>query len=130
LDYAAAAAKRTPKRGGADFEICFTRPAGVPFLAPVPAVNSRRLLAGLYLLLFLGLSLGAGTLYLKLRQGYDRQRRAQEALRQDVADLRAKIAAQEKYLERLRTDPVLVERLLRERLKYSRPNEWVFDFVE
>jgi cell division protein FtsB len=93
-------------------------------------VNSRRLLVGLYLLLFLGLSLGAGTLFLKLRQGYDRQRLAQEALRKDVADLRARIAAQEKYLERLRTDPVLVERLLRERLKYSRPNEWVFDFVE
>ncbi len=93
-------------------------------------MNSRRLLAGLYVLLFLALSLGAGTLYLKLRQGYDRQRRAQEALRKDVAELRGKVAAQEKYLERLRTDPVLVDRLLRERLKYSRPNEWVFDFVE
>jgi cell division protein FtsB len=93
-------------------------------------VNSRRLLAGLYLLLFLAIGLGAGTLYLRLRQGYERQRQAQAALRTQVAELTAKVAKQEQYLARLRTDPVLVERLLRERLRYSRPSELIFDFPE
>lgn len=93
-------------------------------------MNSRRLIAGLYLLLFLGICLGAGTLTLKMRQEYQKQRLTQQALVRQVAVLKAKVAAQEKYLERLHTDPALSERLLRERLKYSRPNEWVFDFVE
>jgi cell division protein DivIC len=93
-------------------------------------VNSRRLLAGLYLILFLAIGLGAGTLYLKMRQEYETQRRTQAKLAHEVADLRTKVDAQERYLKRLREDPALVERLLRERLKYSKPGEWVFDFVE
>ena len=93
-------------------------------------MNTRRLLAGLYLLLFVGISLGAGVLTLKTRQEYQKQRRTQEALVHQVAELKAKVAAQERYLDRLRTDPALSERLLRQRLNYSRPNEWVFDFVE
>jgi cell division protein DivIC len=93
-------------------------------------VNSRRLLAGLYLLLFLGISLGAGTLTLKTRQEYGKQRRTQAELAQRLDELKAKVAFQERYLKRLREDPVLVERLLRQRLNYSRPNEWVFDFSE
>ena len=123
--------KRTPKRGAPRrFEICFTHKAGAPFLGFVFAVNSRRLLVGLYLLLFLGISLGAGTLTLKMRQEYGKQRLTQQALVRQVAELKVKVAAQEKYLARLHTESALLERLLRERLKYSRPNEWVFDFVE
>ena len=93
-------------------------------------MNSRRLLAGLYLLLFLGISLGAGTLILKTRQEYQKQRRTQETLVRQVSELKAKVAAQERFLDRLRTDSALSERLIRQRLNYSRPNEWVFDFVE
>ena len=63
-------------------------------------------------------------------QAYQEQRRVQAELSAQVAELKATVAAQEVYLQRLRTDPALVERLLRQRLNYSRPSEWVFDFVE
>lgn len=55
--------------------------------------------------------------------------RAQEALNQRrLADTEAKLAAQEKYLDQLRHDPVLVERLIREKLKYAKEAEFVFRF--
>ncbi len=102
----------------------------MPFLGSLSAVNSRRLLVGLYVLLFLGISLGAGTLTLKTRQEYQKQRRTQAELGLRLRELKTKVASQDLYLKRLREDPVLVERLLRQRLNYSRPNEWVFDFAE
>ncbi len=112
------------------FEICFTHGAGTPFLGFASAVNSRRLLAGIYLFLFVAIGLGGGTLFLKSRQEYLLQRQNQEKLGREVADLRARVAAQERYLERLRSDPALLEREIRQRLKYTRPGEWVFDFSE
>jgi cell division protein FtsB len=57
--------------------------------------------------------------------------RAQEAAnRRRLAEAEARLAEQEKYLDRLRHDPVLVERLIREKLRYARSEEFVFRFEE
>lgn len=38
------------------------------------------------------------------------------------------LAAKDEYLEKLLTDPVFLERVVRERLGYTRPEEWIYLF--
>ncbi|MCB1119947.1 MAG: hypothetical protein KJT03_00240 [Verrucomicrobiae bacterium] len=38
------------------------------------------------------------------------------------------LAAKEEYLDKLLTDPVFLERVVRERLGYTRPEEWIYRF--
>ena len=57
--------------------------------------------------------------------------RAQEAANQRrLAEAETKLAAQEKYLDQLRNDPALVERLIRQKLGYAKGDEFVFRFEE
>jgi hypothetical protein len=51
-----------------------------------------------------------------------------DALAAEVAMLKARLAEQEQFLSRLRTDPVLAEKVIRQRLGYGRPGEVVFRF--
>jgi cell division protein FtsB len=45
-----------------------------------------------------------------------------------LAAARERLADQERFLQRLRSDPVLVEKVIRQRLGYGRPGEVVFRF--
>jgi cell division protein DivIC len=38
------------------------------------------------------------------------------------------LAAKDEYLDKLLTDPVFLERVVRERLGYTRPEEWIYRF--
>ncbi len=38
------------------------------------------------------------------------------------------LTAKEEYLDKLLTDPVFLERVVRERLGYTRPEEWIYRF--
>jgi len=38
------------------------------------------------------------------------------------------LMAKEEYLDKLLTDPVFLERVARERLGYTRPEEWIYRF--
>ena len=38
------------------------------------------------------------------------------------------LAAKEEYFDKLLTDPVFLERVVRERLGYTRPEEWIYRF--
>ena len=40
------------------------------------------------------------------------------------------MAEQEKILQRLRTDPAYVERVIRRKLGYAKPDEYIFRFDE
>ena len=42
----------------------------------------------------------------------------------------ARLQQQQKYLEQLRSDPALVDRIIRRKMGYSRPDEFVFRFEE
>ncbi len=88
----------------------------------------RHSVVAFYALLFVALTLFAGLFFLRTYgevAGLEAQERES---RQRLADLRAHLANQEQKLERLRTDPVFVERAIREKLFYARPDETVYRF--
>ena len=93
-------------------------------------MNFRRLIVGLYLLVFLAIGVASGLYFWDTREEYNRLVRLEAASEQRLAEAQAKLAEQDKILERLRTDPVYVEKVIRQRLGYARPDEYIFRFQE
>jgi len=88
----------------------------------------RRSVVAFYALLFVALTLFAGLFFLRTWgevAGLEAQERES---RQRLVELRAHLAHQEEKLHRLRHDPVFVERAIREKLGYARPEETVYRF--
>ena len=93
-------------------------------------MNIRKLILGVFCALFAAVTLWAVTFFVQMQREITALR-AQESINQRrLAEAEARLQAQEKYLEQLRHDPVLVERLIREKLGYSKPQEIVFRFED
>ncbi len=93
-------------------------------------MNIRKLILGVFCALFAAVTLWAVTFFVQMQREITALR-AQESINQRrLAEAEARLQAQEKYLEQLRHDPVLVERLIREKLGYSKPQEFVFRFED
>lgn len=92
------------------------------------AVEIRRLIVGLYLLLFLAIGVASGLYFWEAKQEYGRLRQIEAARQQRLADAEKKLQEQEEILKRLRTDPEYVEKVIRHRLGYARPDEYIFRF--
>lgn len=45
-----------------------------------------------------------------------------------IQQIEQDLTAKEEYLDKLLTDPVFLERVVRERLGYTRPEEWIYRF--
>jgi cell division protein FtsB len=93
-------------------------------------VTLRRFIVSLYLLLFLVIGVGSGMYFLDAREEYERLKRLEAVSRQRLAEAQAKLDEQEKILERLRSDPVYVEKVIRRRLGYAKPEEYIFRFED
>jgi cell division protein FtsB len=93
-------------------------------------VNSRRLIALLYIVLLTGFGVGAGALLLESRAEYDKLKQDQAASIAKLAASRLRLQEQQRNLERLHTDPVHVEKVIRKELGYARPGvgEVIFRF--
>lgn len=60
-----------------------------------------------------------------------RQLKLIEAVNEEkLADARRRLAEQQKVLERLRTDPAFVEKVIRQQLKFARPGEMIFRYED
>jgi cell division protein DivIC len=92
-------------------------------------VNSSRVITILYVVVFAVLGVGAGALFLDAHAEYKHQQRLAVENRRRLADAEARLADQQRILERLRTDPTYVEKVLRERY-HARPGELIFRFKE
>jgi cell division protein FtsB len=88
----------------------------------------RRLLIVLYLALFAGLGVGGGLLFYDARGEYLRLVREEAANRRHLAEAEARLHEQETILQRLRNDPAYVERVIRSKLGYAQPDEFIFRF--
>ena len=82
----------------------------------------------LYVVLLLGFGIGTGVLFLEARAEYNALQEKQTALQRELSAAKARLAEQERFLLRLRTDPVFAEKVVRQRLGYGRPGEVVFRF--
>ena len=88
----------------------------------------RRFILTLYLLFIVGLAVVAGLYFHDSRAEYDRLRAIEAKHRQLVAEAQARLKAQEKVLERLRDDPAYVEQVIRRKLGYAKPDDYIFRF--
>lgn len=91
-------------------------------------MNLNKLIIGVFSAAFAGVTLWAVTFFVQIKREITVLRAQEEFNRQRLAETEAKLVAQQKYLEQLRNDPVLVEKLIREKLKYSKADEFVFRF--
>ena len=91
-------------------------------------MNPRQLIFSLYLVLFVGLGAGAGALFLDARADYNQLKLTETASKRRLVEAQARLAEQEKILERLQTDPEFVEKVIRQRLGYTKPGDYIFRF--
>lgn len=88
----------------------------------------RRLIIVFYLLLFLSLAAGSGVFFWQTRREYDRLLTIEARSKQRLAEAEQKLKEQERMLDRLRNDPAYVELVIRRRLGYAKPDEYIFRF--
>jgi cell division protein FtsB len=93
-------------------------------------VNSRRLLAIVYAVMLSGLGIGAGVLIVEARAQHRQLKQTEAETRRQLADAESRLREQQRILERLRTDPDYVEKVIRKRMSYARPGEVIFRFEE
>jgi len=93
-------------------------------------VNARRFLLPVYVLLFTGFCIAAGSALTDGWAQYKQLKQVEASNRVKLAQAEAKLHEQEVMLQRLKSDPELVERAIRQRLKYAKPGEAIFRFPE
>jgi cell division protein DivIC len=93
-------------------------------------VNYRQVILSLYLLLFAGLGVTGGILFLDAQAEYSRLAQVEASNRIRLSEAQERLRSQEKVLERLRTDPTYVDKVIRKRLGYAKPDEFIFRFEE
>jgi cell division protein DivIC len=93
-------------------------------------MNARRLIIPIYVVLMAVLALAAGSWFLEARAEYDQLKQTELANRRTLAEARARLQEQERILQRLRNDPTFVDKVIRKRLGYARPDEIIFRFED
>ena len=78
--------------------------------------------------MFVGFGLTACFLFVDARAEYNRLRQIEALNRQRLADAQVRLQEQERILERLRTDPAYVEKVIFRRWGYAKPDQIIFDF--
>lgn len=92
--------------------------------------NWPKIVTGAYAALFASVALWAASFFLQIHREVAALRAIEAANRARLAAAEARLQQQQKYLEQLRNDPALVERIIRRKMGYSRPDEFVFRFEE
>jgi cell division protein DivIC len=93
-------------------------------------VNSRRLFFSLFVVLFGALAVVVALFFVQTREEYARLRTMNQENRRRLDETTARLQQQETVLQRLRTDPAYVEKVIRARLGYAKPDEEIFRFDE
>lgn len=89
---------------------------------------ARRLIIWTYAALFLVVGTLSGMFFFRTYQEYARLRQIEVESRQRLGRAQARLEAQKVELERLRSDPAYVRRIIRQQLKYAKPDELIFSF--
>ena len=91
-------------------------------------MNPRRLVPAVLLALFLGAAVVSAMYFWEAHAEYARHREREAAGRARLAAKEAQMHEQERILNRLRTDPAFVEKIIRQKLGYVRPGDVIFRF--
>ena len=90
----------------------------------------RRILLSLYLLLFAGLGLAGAVLFKQAHDEFGQLQQVEAANRRRLAEAQERLKNEERVLERLRSDPAYVDRVIRMKLGYAKPDEFIFRFED
>src|SRR5688572_7684100 len=88
----------------------------------------RRSVAAFYALLFVALTLFAGLFFVRTHAEMRAMEEREDENRRQLAELKRAFVDHTVTLDRLKSDPAYVERVIRERLGYARPDETVIRF--
>lgn len=91
-------------------------------------MKSRRFIVLLYVVLLTLIGVGAGAFMIEARAEYDKLKKDQAAAEAQLAAARVKLEERRLTLERLRSDPDFIAKVVRNQLGYGRPDEVVFRF--
>ena len=94
------------------------------------SLTARRVIIWIYAGLFVGVGLLSGVFFFQTYQEYAQLRRVEADTRQRLARAEQRLKDQELVLERLRSDPAFVEKIIRLQLRYAKPSELIFRFEE
>jgi cell division protein FtsB len=94
------------------------------------SVNFRQLLLSLYALLIVGLGVAGGVLFKDAHDEYSQLEQVESSDRRRLAEAQARLRDQERVLDRLRHDPSYVDKVIRIRLRYAKPDEFIFRFED
>jgi len=93
-------------------------------------VTARRLILWTYTVLFVGVGLISGMFFFRTYQEYTQLQRLEAESRQRLAQAEQRLSEHERELQRLRTDPEYVAKVIRVQLRYAKPTELIFRFPE
>ena len=91
-------------------------------------MTPRRLILLLYIVLLAGFGVWAGAMFLEARAEYQQLRQVQASGEARLAAAEARFKEQEVFLQRLRSDPKFVERVIRLQLGYGKHDEVIIRF--
>jgi cell division protein FtsB len=97
---------------------------------PFLPVNYTKLIQGFFVLLFTAITLWGVAFFVQMHRDLKALQAQQAANQRHLDEAEARLKQQEKYLDRLRHDPVLVEQLIRQKLGYAKGEEFIFRFEE
>ena len=100
------------------------------YLAPLFPVNFSKVIQVLFAVVFAAITLWATAFFVQMHRELKALRGQEAANQRRLAEAEARLAQQEKYLDRLKHDPALVEMLIRQKLGYAKGDEFVFRFEE
>jgi cell division protein DivIC len=103
---------------------------GGTFIWETLPVNFRKMILGFYAALFVAVALWAGVFFLQMQRDLTTLKVQEAANQRRLAEAEARFEVQEKYLDQLRHDPALIERIIRQKLGYAKAQEFVFRFEE
>ena len=90
----------------------------------------RRIIVTFYLLLFLSVGAGSTVFFWQTRQEYNQLKSIEAATQRRLNEAQERLNDQECTLQRLRNDPAYVEMIIRRRLGYAKPDEFIFRFEQ
>ncbi len=82
----------------------------------------------LYLVLFVSVAAGAAGFFWQTRAEYVRLKEIEAGSKNRLVLAEERLRDQQRMLERLRSDPSYVEMVIRRRLGYAKPDEFIFRF--
>jgi cell division protein FtsB len=88
------------------------------------------LLLVFFAVLFAAVVLWAATFFTQIHREWTALHVQEINNQRRLAEAHARLQEQEKYLDQLRHDPALVERIIRQKLGYAREREFIFRFED